>query len=207
MPELRRCARRAQRLAKAFRLLDQMIGRQHQQQRFGIPARGIQCRDGHRRRRVAAGGLQQDAGRFAADLAQLFGHQEAVLLVAHDQRRGQLRHAHQSEQGVLQQGVLGTQGQALLGQLLARQGPEPGARASGQDHGHHAGCGGKRVDGQGYRCSAHGECSGMAENCRPNCRRRSRSRQGMGNRASKGIRLLPLPMRTMARGRGAVTAR
>ena len=85
-------------------------------------------------RAVAADRLQQDARRGDAGGAQLLGDQEAVLLVAHDDRRGEAVAAG-AQRGLLQQRVVGDQRPELLGEALARDRPEPGAGATGEDDG------------------------------------------------------------------------
>jgi hypothetical protein len=64
-----------------------VVGRQHQHHGFRILLLQEVGGSRHRRRRVAAGRLQQDAERLDADFAHLLGHQEAVLIAAHHQRR------------------------------------------------------------------------------------------------------------------------
>ena len=81
---------------------------------------------------VAANRLQQDARGDDAGGAELLGDQETVLLVAHDDRRGEAVAAG-AERGFLEQGVLGDQRPELLGEALARDRPEAGAGAAGED--------------------------------------------------------------------------
>lgn len=84
-------------------VLDQMIGGQHQQQRIARLLDRLQRRQGDGRRSVAADRLEQDGRPFHAQLAQLLGGEEAVLLVA-DQPRQADREAVQALDGRLQHG-------------------------------------------------------------------------------------------------------
>ncbi len=100
-------------------VVDDVVGRQHQQQ-FVTP--GLEQRqrsNGHGRRGVAAEGFQQDGLGLPADARQLVGDDEAVGFVADHHRRlepfeGQALH------GLLEQGVLTDQGEKLFRVLLAR---------------------------------------------------------------------------------------
>ena len=69
--------------------------------------------------------------------AQLLGGDEAVFLIAHDQRRrldGQRPgEAGQAARGGLEHGLVAHQGEELLGVLLARQGPQARAGAAGEN--------------------------------------------------------------------------
>ncbi len=111
-----------------------MVRRQHQQQRI-ITLAGCFQR-GHRDRRggVAANRLQQDCLRLHAQLLQLLGGDEAVLLVGDDQRRAAGDRCH-TLPGGLQHGLFAGQCQELLGVGLARQWPQAGAGAAGKDDG------------------------------------------------------------------------
>ena len=115
-------------------VLNQVICRQHQEQRIGPVRRGPQRRQSHGRRCVATGRLQHHVALQGVHLAQLLGHQKAVVFVANDQR---LRHRQtcQPRQRGLQHRLLRTQGQKLLGKKLTRQRPQTRAGAAGQDDG------------------------------------------------------------------------
>ncbi|MNI32381.1 hypothetical protein D3C73_862910 [compost metagenome] len=97
---------------------DHMVRGQHQQQRIGAVAGGLQGCDRDRWRRIAANRFQDDGSRLGADLLQLLGSDEAVLLVGDHQRamRGDGSHALP---GGLQHGQFTGQGQELLGIGLA----------------------------------------------------------------------------------------
>ena len=113
-----------------------MVGRQDQQQGIGAAGGGLQGGDRHGGGGVAAQGFQEDAGGLHADLAQLLSHDEAVILVADQQGRGQLRQALKPLVGLLQQGLiaLAGQGPVLLGIAGPGEGPQAGAGAAAEDH-------------------------------------------------------------------------
>jgi hypothetical protein len=116
-------------------VFDQMVRRQHQQDRvLGLGKRlARRQRDG--RRSVAPHRLQQDAGLFHAQLAQLLGHQEAMLLIA-DQLRQRDVGAFQPRDGLLQhRQVCVGQAQELLGVQLPRKRPQARPRTACHDHG------------------------------------------------------------------------
>ena len=75
--------------AKSGRVGDHMVRGHHQQHRVGTVARRGQRRQCQRRRSVAPGGLEHDRARSVHE-PQLFGNDEAVLFVAHDDRRREL---------------------------------------------------------------------------------------------------------------------
>jgi hypothetical protein len=122
--------------SKRWRVRNHVVRRQHQQHGIVIAAReAAQRRQRHRRCGVAPGRLEQDLGVVYTGSAQLLGHQETVFLVAHHQRRRQLAKALEAQHGLLQQAVLAGQWQELLRVQLARQRPQAGAGAAGQDDG------------------------------------------------------------------------
>ncbi len=115
-----------------------LVGGGHHQHRVGAVVDRLQRRQRDRRRGVAAHRLQQHRGRLGADLAQLVEHQEAVFLVADDQRRAQLEaragQPAQPRRGLLEQAGAARQHQELLREAGPRQRPQPRARAPGHDH-------------------------------------------------------------------------
>ena len=122
------------------RIGDGLVGRRHHQHRIGTAIERLQCRQRQRGRGVAAHRLQQDGTRRLPDLAQLVEHEEAVLLVADDQRGGDgqivCRQRGQALCGFLEQALVAVaQHQELLGIACARQRPQPGAAAAGHDDG------------------------------------------------------------------------
>ena len=88
-----------------------------------------------RRRRVAADGLEQDRRGREVHLAQLFGDEEAMRLVAHDDGTGGARKPGEARGGLLDHRALARERKELLRQQLARQRPQPGAGAAGEDDG------------------------------------------------------------------------
>ncbi len=70
-----------------------------------------------------------------ADLSQLLGDHEPVLLVADHHRLPQLGQPLQTGDGLLEHGPVGDQGQELFGIELAGQGPEPAAGTAGENDG------------------------------------------------------------------------
>jgi len=111
-----------------------MVRGQHQQQRIGAVAGGFEGCDRDCRRRVAANRFQDDGRRLGADLLQLLGSDKAVLLVGDHQRamRGDRRHPFPSG---LQHRQFARQRQELLRVRLARQRPQAGPGATGQNDG------------------------------------------------------------------------
>ncbi len=114
------------------RIADHMIGRQHQQQR--VVASG-ERRERNGRRGVAADGFQHDCLRRHVDLAQLLGDREAMRLVADHDRRLKFGEPDHAQCRLLQHRARTRQRQELLGVQLARQRPEAGSGAAGEDYG------------------------------------------------------------------------
>ena len=125
---------RCEAAAKQCGIDDHMVGGQHPQDRVRVVFRDQNRRRRDRRRAVASNRLQHDAGIPDAHGAELFGDQEPVLLVAHDYRRGEAV-AMCPQRRLLQQGAVGHEWPELLGEALARDRPQPGAGAAGQDDG------------------------------------------------------------------------
>ncbi|MCY1288046.1 hypothetical protein D9M70_370650 [compost metagenome] len=113
-----------------------MVGREHQQQLVAAFVDQLHRRHRHRRRGVAAEGLEQDGLGRQFQRVELFLDDEAVVLVAHHQRR---LHAveRQALEGLLEQGLFAGEGEELLGKLLARKRPEAGAATTREDDGDH----------------------------------------------------------------------
>ena len=113
-----------------------MVGRQYQQQRVLPPSCGLQCCHSDRRRRVPPHRLQQDGVGFNADLPHLLGHDEAMVLIADQQRCLEAIETLQPLLGLLHQGgiTLPAEGPVLLWVTRAGQGPEPRACATAEDH-------------------------------------------------------------------------
>ena len=94
-------------------------------------------RRGNRRRSIFRLGFKQDAGGPDTELAQLFGDEKTVFVVAHQQRRRVVSHLQRPDYSILQQGIIIDQVDKLLGVGLARQGPQPCATATGKNDGYH----------------------------------------------------------------------
>ncbi len=106
-----------------------MIGRQDQQQLVAALFDQLHRGDADGRRRVAAEGLEQKALDAQFARRQLLLDDEAMVLVAHQQR---LLHAVESQalDGLLKQCLFTGQGQELLGERLAGKGPQSGTAAT-----------------------------------------------------------------------------
>jgi len=116
---------------------DHMVGGQHQQQRVIVLRRRLQRCRGDRRRGVAANRLEHDRGVLHADLAQLLRGEETVFLVGDHDRCGAFGQRRNPQPGVLQHRALAGQRQELLRIGLARQRPQPRARAARKDYRDH----------------------------------------------------------------------
>ncbi len=113
---------------------DHVVGRQHQQQRVIAICQGLQRGDRDGRSGIAAYRLEDQCLRQHLALAQLLGSHEAVLLVG-DHDRCRAGDGSNPLPGGLQHGVIADQRQELLRIGLARQRPQPRARAAGQNDG------------------------------------------------------------------------
>ena len=114
---------------------DQVVGRQHQQQRIGIVLQCLQRTQRDCRRGVAGQWFQHDRGAFDARFQQLVGGEEAVILAGHHERRGHFRQRAGACNGLLEQRALAGQFEKLLGQVPARHRPQPGAAAAAENEG------------------------------------------------------------------------
>ncbi|MNL12513.1 hypothetical protein D3C87_1333830 [compost metagenome] len=157
-----------------------MVGRHGHEDAVLALGAGKQRGQGQGRGGVAPGRLHHDA-RCHAGFGQLLGGHEAVRL-ATDDDRGHLTHRtapfHQPGQparGGLEQRVTANHVDQLLGEVLAREGPEPRARAAGEHHcgqpqAHGGRCyrevrrGFHRVRGT-HVCSCPGRCNGRNAFC------------------------------------------
>ena len=111
-----------------------VVGGRHQHQRLGVglvqPQRGGQ----HRGRGVAPLRLDQHGAGIDSRRGQLFGDDEAEIRSGQHQRRGEARPREPLGRGLEQRGFPG-QGHELLWIALARQRPEPRARAAAEKNG------------------------------------------------------------------------
>ena len=112
----------------------------HHQHRVVAAFERLQRGQRQRRRRVAAHRLEQQRGGGDAQLAQLVEHQEAVLVVADDQRRGDaaMPLAVERLRGAPPPAGTGCESPVsarnCFGKPAARQRPQPRAAAAGHDH-------------------------------------------------------------------------
>ena len=119
-------------VVESFEVGDDVIGRQDEKQGISVVAAQHERGGG---RRVPAVGLQDDGRGCYADLPKLLGHDEAVLVVAHDERRGEAFGVGDAARGFLQQGVVGNERQELLGIERPRERPQARSHAAGEDDG------------------------------------------------------------------------
>jgi hypothetical protein len=119
-------------------ILEHVVRGQHEQQRI-VAALLRQHRvrgDRDGRRRIAPGGLEQDAARRETHLAELLGDEETMGFVADDQRARRAGKTREPRRGLLDHGSLAGEREQLLGEQFTRQRPQAGTRAAGEDHRH-----------------------------------------------------------------------
>ncbi|MNZ48029.1 hypothetical protein D3C78_657630 [compost metagenome] len=123
-------------LLEGLLVAQHMVGRKDQHQLVTAFGHQLHGGDGHRRRGIAAEGLQQHGLGLQADAVQLLLDDEAVILVGHQYGR---LHAFEAQalQGLLEQGLVAGEGEELLGILFARKRPEARAATAREDHGNH----------------------------------------------------------------------
>ena len=124
----------AQRTVQFRDVGDRVVGGEHPQQAVGIVFGGEQGGGGDGGGAVAADWFQHQPRIRDAGGAQLLGDQEPMLVVADHDRRGEAGAAG-AQRGLLHQGALGGERPELLGEALARDGPQAGAGPTGQDDG------------------------------------------------------------------------
>ena len=83
---------------------------------------------------IAPDRLEHDIG-FDADGGELFGHQEPVLIIGHDDRAAKQRRIGDPANGILKRRVRTKQRQELLRPAFARRRPQPGTGAAAHDQG------------------------------------------------------------------------
>lgn len=106
-----------------------MVRGRHDHQGLGIAGRDMECRGQNGRCGVARLGLDQDGARVNARLRKLLGHHEAEVRAGDDHRPTEARPREPPGRG-REKAVLSEDRRELLGVSLARQRPEPRARAS-----------------------------------------------------------------------------
>ena len=114
-------------------VIDDMVGGEDQHQRVVAVAGGLEGRESNGRGGVAPDRLKNNVVRQLVELAQLFGHQEAVLFVTDDHRFMDFK-ARESGDGFLQHGVLPEQAEELFRVKLARHRPETTAGTASHYH-------------------------------------------------------------------------
>jgi hypothetical protein len=116
-----------------LRIGDDMVGRQHQQQRVAACRHRLQRRGGDRRRGVASDRLQQDRGFDTSSTRSCSAARKRWLSLATtiggNEASGAIRFP-----GCLQHGVVADERQELLGIHLARQWPQSGAGTARQQY-------------------------------------------------------------------------
>lgn len=118
---------------EGHRVLDEVVGGDHQCDRVGASARRQAGRDRHGGGRVAPHGFENDLG-LQTDRLQLLGSDEAHLARGHDQRLGEGRVVEALGRDLEVRQVV-QQGDELLGHAFARSRPQARARSATHDHG------------------------------------------------------------------------
>ena len=114
------------------RVLDHVVGREHQEHRVLVaPLRERRSR-GDGRAGIAPHRLEQDVG-LGVDLGQLLGDQETILAVGDDDRPREQAGLGHAQHGVLKGRAWTEQLQELLRPALARAWPKPRARSAAHD--------------------------------------------------------------------------
>ena len=119
------------RLPEGRRIGDDVIGGGDQQHGLGVGCRHMQGGGQHGGGGVAPHRFDQDRTGVDADRGQLLGHDEAQVVMRHDDGWREIRTRKPPRRG-LQQAVLPGQPRELLGIGFARQRPEPGACPSAE---------------------------------------------------------------------------
>ncbi len=122
------------RLAERGRIADGVVRGQHEKQALWVLRARVECGDGGGRRGVAARGLEDLHRRPHAELVQLLGDNEAMLVVADDDWGRALRQAGKARHRLLQQRALRDERQELLGEGAARHRPQARPGAARQNH-------------------------------------------------------------------------
>ncbi len=119
---------------------DQVIGRQDQKRRIGADAIGrIERGKQHRRRRVAAGGLEQERQlvEIGGRMVRVFvARQEVVLAAGNRQHLPVVGDAERAVERLAQERFAVAHAHERFRIGAARHGPEPRAGAAGEDHGY-----------------------------------------------------------------------
>ena len=137
-PGLRQLDGRLDRFAKRGNVGDQVVGRQKEHDRIGavgLADRKCGRRDGGSR--VAPLRLEDESerNRDFARFAVLVGSLEEEIPIGHGEDFRDTRQADGAQERLLQQAQAIGEADKRLGMLLARDGPQSGSGAAGQDHG------------------------------------------------------------------------
>ena len=126
--------------AEGIGIRDRVVRGRDQHDRIGLMRHQIQRRRQHGGGGIAALRFDHHSAGIDADLLQLFDHDEAEIRAGHHQRRGKMLpfgrgFGGEAQGGLLEQRLLAQKRGELLGIRLARQGPQPGARAAAEKNG------------------------------------------------------------------------
>ena len=135
-PRLGCNATRLNRRLKVLCIANDVVCSQYKQQWIFTAGRGLQGRHCDSWCRVAPHGFEENGPWFDPDLAHLFGHDEAVIVVADQQRSVEPLNAFQALLGLLQQSFFATaaKGPVLLGITGSGERPEACSCATAEDH-------------------------------------------------------------------------
>jgi hypothetical protein len=120
---------------KAFRITDQMIGRQHQQDGLRVTGHGVHGAERNRGRGIARDRFQNDGGTVYQRLEQLIRDQETMIVTGHHDGRTHVRKLLGARHGLLEQRALTTERQELLWQIFAGYGPQARAATAAENKG------------------------------------------------------------------------
>ncbi len=123
----------ADRLLERFGISDNVIRRQHQQQRVTGGGNRLQCCQRQCRCGIAASGLKHNGRAGNVPLAQLLGDHKPVLLIADNQRCGKVRQAGEPLDGIHNQRLVAGEGLKLFRKAFAGQRPQAAADATGEN--------------------------------------------------------------------------
>ncbi len=136
--ELARCrdgGRPLQGADERLGVLHHVVGRHHGNDRVGGFAQRGQRGDSHRGGGVPRDRLEDDCLGLQGCTRQLLAHQEAVVVVADNDRRGERGVVDTAQGGAEQRALPIEEADELLGIHRPRQRPQTRAGAAGQDHG------------------------------------------------------------------------
>ncbi len=115
-------------------ILHDVIGRHHGDDRLGRVLHGGKGGDGHRCRGVAGHRLEDDRLGLDGGAGELLAHEETVVVVTDDDRRRKAGIVDAAQRGREQTALAVEEADELLGVHRARQRPQAGAGAAGENH-------------------------------------------------------------------------